>query len=122
MDVQRFRIYTDCADHAATPLATDLTILPVDRMMAERSAVTELPPSQRGKNASAEHPHTWLLLWLWWSAKRSGITAERFTDWAATVLDFDPVDAHGQVIVKDTPPEDVEHPELGPTQRAGATT
>lgn len=122
MQVQRFRVYTDCPDHT-TPLATDLSILPVDRMMAERSAVTELPPSQRtGANASREHPNTWLLLWLWWAAKRAGVTAATFSEWSATVLDFDRLDRDDQPVAQGTPDDQVEAPELDPTNGAGATT
>lgn len=89
MDLQRFRVYT--------PDPVDLSITPADRMRAERASTTELPPSQRGANATKAHPNTWLLLWLWCAAVRTHATTEGFGAWADTVLDFDPLDADGNV-------------------------
>lgn len=118
MDIQRFRVYTGPEDN---PTHVDLSILPVDRMVAERASGTELPPSQRGVGATKAHPNTWLLLWLWCAAKRGGAT-EAFGTWCAQVLDFDPIDAHGELVAKDAPAEEVEAPTVDPTHAAGATT
>lgn len=126
MNVQRFRVYTTHPELGTPPAETpptayDLSVLPVDRMMAERSATSVLPPSQRGPNASQLHANTWVLLWLWCSAKRHNLTAEAFDAWAATVLDFDRLDAAGELVPDGTAPDDVEDPTLDPTNRAGAT-
>lgn len=120
MNVQRFRVYLDAGP--ATPTELDLAILPADRMRAERASTTELPPSQRGPNASQHHPNTWVLLWLWCAATRAGSTAAKFADWSLTVLDFDRLDADGELIPEGTPAEDVEDPQVDPTSGAGATS
>lgn len=124
MDVQRFRIYCHEAGDATTtdPRTHDLTILPVDRMAAERASTADLPPSQRGPGAAKHHPNTWLLLWLWASAKRAKLTDQKFAEWSGTVLDFDRLDANGQLVTDDTDPEDVEEPQLDPTSGAAATS
>jgi hypothetical protein len=127
MDLQRFRVYTTVA--AGTPPAEahdtlDLTIIPADRMRAERASTAELPPHQRGPEASKSHPNTWVLLWLWCAATRVGDTSAKFPDWAATVLDFDPLDAHGNVRGTDPDTGDAtgEAPALDPTNGAALTT
>lgn len=124
MNVQRFRVYChEGADATATdPRHHDLAILPADRMRAERASTTELPPSQRGPNASQHHPNTWVLLWLWCAATRTGVTSDKFPDWSGTVLDFDRLDADGELVPEGTPSEDVEDPRVDPTTEAGATS
>ena len=117
MDLQRFRVYTDDETNPATH---DLLILPADRMRAERASTNELPPNQRGPKASENHPNTWLMLWLWCAATRAGITSAKFSDWCATVMDFDPLDAEGNV--RKSADDTEVAAQLDPTNRAGATT
>lgn len=121
MQLQRFRVYTDDPD---APTTHDLTLIPADRMRAERASTAELAPTQRGEDASKHHPNTWLMLWLWCSATRVGVTSAKFSDWCATVLDFDPLDADGNVKTRDpaTQAHAGDDPTLDPTQRVGATT
>lgn len=121
MQLMRFRIYTDGPTGAETPDTADLTVLPADRMRAERASTAELAPSQRGPGAAKAHPETWVLLWLWCAATRVGLTSAGFADWATTVLDYDRLDADGQLVAAETAPEDVEHPAVDPTQLAGPT-
>jgi hypothetical protein len=111
MDLQRFRIYTDtdaAGPHAPGDVYTahDLTILPADRMRAERASTTELPPSQRGANAAKANSNTYVLLWLWCAATRAQLTTEGFQAWADTVLDFDPLDRDGNVKAKPSDDDD----------------
>lgn len=123
MNVMRFRIYTDPADAtapAASYVTHDLVILPADRMRAERESTTLLPPSQRGGNARKEHAETWILLWLWCSAVRHQITTESFKDWQLTVLDYDRLDADGNVVTRDA--QEVDDPAVDPTQPGAPTT
>lgn len=120
MDLQRFRIYhpAEGADYTTH----DLTIIPADRMRAERASTAELPPAQRGPGATKAHPNTWLLLWLWCSATRVGATSAKFPDWSATVLDFDPLDAQGQPVTAPAQAETLEAEAVDPTTGAGPTT
>lgn len=120
MDLQRFRVYTQPQEPVTGHDTWDLTIIPADRMRAERASTAELPPHQRGPEASKSHPNTWVLLWLWCAATRVGSTSAKFGDWAATVLDFDPLDAHGNV--KGTPADTEVAPTLDPTNGAALTT
>jgi hypothetical protein len=120
MNVMQFRVYT-APD--GTPAQTDLLVLPADRMRAERSSTQLLPPSQRGANAVKAHAETWVLLWLYCAAQRLQLTAGAgFDDWANTVLDYDRLDADGNVVKAKTPEDQVEDPAVDPTQTADSTS
>lgn len=112
----RFRIYTEGPDPAANCVTHDLAILPADRMRAERASTKELPPSQRGPGAVKANSETYVLLWLWCAATRTGITAAGFAEWADTVLDYDRLNPDGTVQGDDDDPDDDDEPELGPTR------
>jgi hypothetical protein len=112
----RFRVYTSETTHH------DLTVIPADRMRAERASTTELPPSQRGEGASKVHRESYLMLWLWCAARRAQVTTDSFQTWAETVLDYDRLTPEGEPVADDTPAEDVEDEPVGPTQTAALTT
>lgn len=124
MQLMRFRVYTapdPQRPDEATTVAHDLLVMPADRMRAERASTTELPPAQRGPKATSSHPETWVLLWLWCAATRLGLTADKFPAWAATVVDYDRLDADGQAVADDTAPAEVVHPSVDPTTGTGPT-
>jgi hypothetical protein len=128
MDVMRFRAYL-LPEGPTAPgelLATtdcDFLILPADRMRAERMSTQVLPPSQRGPGAVKAHPESWVLLWLYCAAQRTGWTdGDSFDAWADRVAEYDRLDAHGQVVKRGTDPELVEQAAVDPTQPVASTT
>lgn len=88
-------------------VTTDVTVMPADRMRAERLSTSVLPPSQRGPQAAKTHSETWVLLWLYTASQRlQHVAADvSFEVWADTVLDYDRVTADTEAV-----------PEVDPTQ------
>jgi len=124
MNVMRFRLHQLPHPELSIDqsLAYDLTILPADRMRAERMSTQVLPPSQRGPGAVKAHPESWVLLWLFCAAQRLQLTdGASFDDWANTVLDYDRLDANGE-LVGGTEEAEVEDPAVDPTRTAAPTS
>lgn len=109
MNVMQFRIYS--AGYADG----DVTVLPADRMRAERMSTKVLPPSQRGPQAAKTHSETWVLLWLYVASQRVQLVPDviDFDTWADHVLDYDRLDADGNVPGAE---DQVEDPAVDPTQ------
>lgn len=109
LTVLRFRVYL-----AATPDTTpedatghDVLVLPADRMRAERESPALLPPSQRGPGAHKVHAETWLALWLWCAATRSGAFTGTHEEFTAALVDYDRLNRDGTVADDDDPGEAV---------------
>ena len=123
MNVMRFRTYFITGGIDLSPPSVDMTILPADRMRAERMSTQVLPPSQRGPGAVKAHPESWVLLWLFCAAQRLQLTdGAGFDDWANTVLDYDRLDANGDVVPDKADPDQVEDPAVDPTRTAAPTS
>lgn len=85
LTIRRIRLYFDAGtgDLTDPPRELDVAILPGDRMRAERLSTTLLAPAQRsGPTARREHAETWLLLYVWCSATRTGYAGgfDQFSD------------------------------------------
>lgn len=105
LKILRYRLYMidplNPADATLAPgdlLTPSVVLMPADRMRAERESTKLLSPGQRDRKANAE---TWMLLWLWCAATRMGITSEGFEVFAGQVVDYDEVDANGEVVDPD---------------------
>lgn len=127
LKILRYRLYMiDPLNPAGAALAAgdlltpDVVVMPGDRMRAERESTKLLAPGQRDRKAAAE---SWMLLWLWCSATRLGIFAGSFEDFAGVLVDYDEVDANGDVIDADDPDEaDEARTDVDPTAADQLTT
>lgn len=117
----RFRVELLHPVPGAETVTHDVTVMPADRMRAERLSTAELPPSQRGPAAMGSHPETWVLLWLWCAAKRTGLTEAGFEAFADTVAAYDRVGADG-VPLEDDDPGEAEGEPVDPTHGAAPTS
>lgn len=119
LETMRFRVYTGSGASPVEPVY-DVTVMPGDRMRAERHSTTELAPSQRGPESRKLYPESWCMLWLWCAATRLGFTAAKFTTWADTVLDYDRLGADGEPLADAT--DDPEDEPVDPTQPVAHTS
>lgn len=122
LKILRYRLYLLTDPTAPVdPAEHDVVLLPVDRMRAERESTKLLTPSQRNRKA---HPETWMLLWLWCAAVRAGVTLEDFETFAGHVVDYDELDAAGDVMDPDADPDerDEARADVDPTAADPHTT
>ena len=123
MNTMRFRVYLAPTEPVTGTDDHDLTILPADRMRAERASTQVLPPSQRGPGAVKAHPESWVMLWLYCAAQRLQLTGGAgFDDWANRVQDYQRLDANGQPVKSDADEDQVVDPAVDPTRTVATTS
>jgi hypothetical protein len=116
LKLHRLRLYlTDRTNPTAEPGELDIVVTPGDRMRAERESTALLPPSQRGVQAvRAAHAQTWLMLYAWCAAKRSGYPGS-FEAFDLELLHYAELGPDGELIADDDEPDDDDAETVPPT-------